>query len=319
MAGTCPTSCWHARRTASGRRSTSSSSTESASCRCRSDRTTIRSRESSGRSARRACSTARIEIPASSSERSARSWIRRCPPSTSGHRSTTRSRCCPAGRRRSLPRRGCAQAVWSPSSTSWSTWPIGARVPTEAEPVTPETIPSIRTPRLELVSMTVPFMEALLARDPRRAGEVIGAIVPGNLRGGLEDFLRYRLAQLAVDPSVHPWLGRAMVLTDAAGARRVIGTIGFHGPPDELGRLEIGYSVQAAYRRQGFAREAVRALFDWAASEHGIRRFIASVSPTNDASLALVHGFGFRQTGEQMDEIDGLELVLEADWPPDGA
>jgi RimJ/RimL family protein N-acetyltransferase len=107
-----------------------------------------------------------------------------------------------------------------------------------------------------------------------------------------------------------------MVLTDEDGARRVIGTIGFHGPPDERGRLEIGYSVQEAYRRRGFAREAVRAMFDWAASEHGIRRFIASVSPTNEASLALVRSFGFRQTGEQMDEVDGLELVLEAEWPP---
>ena len=106
-----------------------------------------------------------------------------------------------------------------------------------------------------------------------------------------------------------------MVLTEPDGARRVIGTIGFHGPPDERRRLEIGYSVQPAYRRQGFAREAVRAMLDWAASEHGIHRFIASISPTNEASLALTRGFGFVQTGEQMDEIDGLELVFEADWP----
>ena len=164
--------------------------------------------------------------------------------------------------------------------------------------------------------MTVPFMEALLAGDTATAGALIGAAVPANLRAGLEDFLRYRLAQLAVDPSVRRWLGRAMVLTEADGARRVIGTIGFHGPPDERGRLEIGYSVQAPFRRKGFAREAAQAMFDWAAQEQGIRRFIASVSPTNEASLALVRGFGFRQTGEQMDEIDGLELVLEADWPP---
>ena len=88
-----------------------------------------------------------------------------------------------------------------------------------------------------------------------------------DLRGHLEDFLRYRLAQLAVDPSIRQWLGRAMVLTEADGTRRVIGTIGFHGPPDDQGRLEIGYSVQSSYRRQGFAREAVRAMLDWAATD----------------------------------------------------
>jgi RimJ/RimL family protein N-acetyltransferase len=164
--------------------------------------------------------------------------------------------------------------------------------------------------------MSVPFMEALLRGDRDSAGREIGAAVPDGLRDGLEDFLRYRLAQLAVDPTILEWLGRAMVLTEPDGTRRVIGTIGFHGPPDEQHRLEIGYSVQPVHRRQGYAREAVRAMFDWAASEHGIRRFVASVSPTNDASLGLVRGFGFEQTGEQMDEIDGLELVLEADWPP---
>jgi RimJ/RimL family protein N-acetyltransferase len=184
-------------------------------------------------------------------------------------------------------------------------------VSTEADPV-----PTIRTERLELVSMTLSFMEALLAGDTGAAGTAIGAAVPANLREHIEDFLRYRLAQVKADPSIRRWLGRAMVLAEPDGTRRVVGTIGFHGPPDERGRLEIGYSVQASYRRRGFAREAVRAMLDWAATEHDIHRFIASISPTNEASLALTRAFGFVQTGEHIDEIDGLELVFEADWPP---
>jgi RimJ/RimL family protein N-acetyltransferase len=184
-------------------------------------------------------------------------------------------------------------------------------VPTEAEPV-----PIIRTARLELVSMTLPFMEALLDGDTDSASSEIGAEVPENLRDHLEDFLRYRLAQVRADPAIRRWLGRGMVLTADEGTRHVIGTIGFHGPPDAQGRLEIGYSVQGAYRRQGFAREAVRAMLDWAYRDHGIRRFVASISPANEPSLKLVRGFGFEQTGEQMDEVDGLELVFEATWPP---
>lgn len=183
----------------------------------------------------------------------------------------------------------------------------------------PDPVPAIRTERLELVSMTVPFMEALLAGDTAAAGSEMGADVPANLRDHIEDFLRYRLAQVRADPSLRRWLGRAMVITEADGTRRVIGTIGFHGPPDERDRLEIGYSVQERLRRQGYAREAVRAMLDWAAAEHGISRFVASISPENDASLALARGFGFVQTGEQMDEIDGLELVFETDWPEPAA
>jgi [ribosomal protein S5]-alanine N-acetyltransferase len=164
--------------------------------------------------------------------------------------------------------------------------------------------------------MSIPFMEALVARDLAAAEREIGAHVPAWLPDQLEHFLQYRLAQLAVDPSIREWLGRAMLLTDEAGRRRVVGTIGFHGPPDPQRRVEIGYSVDPVYRRLGLAREAVRAMFDWAAATHGIRRFIASISPTNEPSLNLAAGFGFVQTGTQVDDIDGLELVFETDWPP---
>ena len=182
---------------------------------------------------------------------------------------------------------------------------------------TPElAVPAIHSERLQLESMSVPFMRALLARDLVAAEREVGAHVPAWLPDQLDHFLQYRLAQLAVDPSILEWLGRSMVMTDDAGRRRIVGTIGFHGPPDPRGRVEIGYSVDPVYRRRGLAREAVRAMLDWAATTHGVRRFVASISPANDASLALVAGFGFTLTGSQMDDIDGLELVFEADWPP---
>ena len=166
--------------------------------------------------------------------------------------------------------------------------------------------------------MSIPMMRALVARDVPGAEREIGAAIPEDFPEHLVHFLRYRLAQLDADPTILHWLARSMVLTDDAGRRRVIGTIGFHGAPDPHRRLEIGYRIEPEYRRQGYTSEAVRAMFDWAATEHGVHRFIASVRPDNEASLGLVRGFGFVQTGTQMDDIDGLELVLEARWPRSG-
>src|SRR5688500_17086612 len=154
--------------------------------------------------------------------------------------------------------------------------------------------------------MSVPFMRALVANDLDAAAREIGATVPATLSEDLQDFLRYRLAQLEVDPSILPWLGRAMVLTDETGARQVIGSIGFHGAPDEQGRVEIGYRVEPEYRRRGFARESVQAMFDWAAGTHGLRRFVASISAMNVPSLQLAAGVGLVQTESQIDEIDRL-------------
>ncbi len=169
---------------------------------------------------------------------------------------------------------------------------------------------------MTLVSMSVPFMEALARRDFHVASTEIAADVPEWLAEQLTHFLEFRLAQLAVDPSLRGWLGRAMVVDTEAGGREVIGSIGFHGPPDSEGRLEVGYSVDPRYRRQGFAREAVRALFDWAQRTYGVTRFLASISPDNEPSLRLASQFGFEQIGTQIDDVDGLELVFETTWPP---
>ena len=184
-------------------------------------------------------------------------------------------------------------------------------MPTEVDPP----VATIRAPRLELVSMTIAFMRALQARDDETANLEAGAQVPPGFAEHLDDFIRYRLAQLEADPSIRQWLGRVMVLTDETGTRRVVGSIGFHGPPDEKGRREIGYRVEPAYRRRGLAREAVQALCNWAATTHGIFRFVASISPTNEPSLRLADGFGFVETGSHIDEVDGLEIEFETDWP----
>ena len=50
---------------------------------------------------------------------------------------------------------------------------------------------------------------------------------------------------------------------------------------------------------------------DLAEERAAIRRFVLSVGPQNEPSLAIVRKLGFTQTGEHMDEEDGRELVFE--------
>lgn len=173
----------------------------------------------------------------------------------------------------------------------------------------------IQTPRFELVSMSMAFMCALVERDLPAAEAEIGAIVPGDFPDTLDNFLQFRIADLTADPAAQPWLGRAVVLTEADGTRRIIGSVGFHAPPELDGGVEIGYRVETSYRRQGVATEVARAMFDWAHGQ-GVDRFRAAVQPGNVASLAIIDGFGFRQVGVQIDDIDGEELIFELDhWP----
>jgi len=121
---------------------------------------------------------------------------------------------------------------------------------------------AISSPRLALVSFSPRAMRAVLDGDFRTAEAEVGAAVPRGLRERLGELFERRLPEVDRDPAVLPWVARAMVLTDELGVRRVVGSVGFHGPPNEAGQVEIGYHVEPGFRRRGFATEAVRALLD---------------------------------------------------------
>jgi RimJ/RimL family protein N-acetyltransferase len=170
-------------------------------------------------------------------------------------------------------------------------------------------VPPIASERLELVSMSPAFMHASLDGNLAHASALIGARLPADWPRAAAGTLRRRLHQLEADASELPWLLRAMLTRETP--RILVGRIGFHAPPDARGSVEIGYAVEPDHRRRGYATEAIEAMLVWATREHVIRWFVASVSPTNVPSLALVKKLGFIQTGSQWDDEDGEELVFE--------
>jgi RimJ/RimL family protein N-acetyltransferase len=148
-------------------------------------------------------------------------------------------------------------------------------------------------------------MSALLQRDLATARAVAGVAVPAAFLDE-ESLWSLRVKQATTDPASAAWLVRAVV----AASDAVVGHAGFHGPPDSDGMVEIGYTILREHRRRGHARAAIGELLTYA-REHGASTVRASVSPTNEPSLALVRSIGFVQCGEQWDEEDGVELVFE--------
>jgi RimJ/RimL family protein N-acetyltransferase len=164
----------------------------------------------------------------------------------------------------------------------------------------------IETERLQLVLIPLAALEALAAGDPATASTVMGFAV-GELRPGHPGIWERRAGQIRADPSVAPWLVR-LIVERATG--RVVGDVGLHDAPID-GMVEIGYSVRPEQRRRGIALEAAAGLFSWAAGRPGVTTFRASISPDNDASLAVVRRLGFTEVGDQWDDEDGLELIWE--------
>ena len=117
-----------------------------------------------------------------------------------------------------------------------------------------------------------------------------------------------RSRQVVDDPASAAWI--TGVIWDA-DLELAVGRAGFHAPPDANGMVEVGYAVDPAYRRQGYARAALEALLARAAADPGIRTVRASVRPDNVASIRLILQYLFVQVGEQWDDEDGLELIYE--------
>jgi len=181
--------------------------------------------------------------------------------------------------------------------------------------------PVIRARRLDLAPITPEAMVALRRGDRGAAERALGAPIPpewapgGGSAEAPEDWswLRFPLAEYAQDPAALQWTARALILRGRR--RRVVGNAGFHGRPGADGVPEIGYQVAPADRGRGYATEAVGALVEWAAREHGSRRVRAGVDPDNAASLRVVGDLGFRRVGTRSGETGGEELVLELRTP----
>lgn len=114
-----------------------------------------------------------------------------------------------------------------------------------------------------------------------------------------------RAAQVRDDPPFAAWCLRDVVRRDT-GER--IGHAGFHDRPKD-GTVEFGYTIEAPWRRQGYATEAAEGLIAFARSS-GARAFLLSIAPDNAPSLAIAAKLGFEKVGEQIDERDGLEWVF---------
>lgn len=176
-----------------------------------------------------------------------------------------------------------------------------------------DTLEPVVSERLFLPLLTAGRMERLLGGAVDAVEAELGVSGLGPVAHEEARLIEFRLRQVRERPGDEPWLLRPIALR--AGSRAVIGLLNFHGSPDDRGFAEIGYGLDPARRGQGYAIEAVRAMFDWAAERFAVTSFRASISPDNERSVNLVRKLGMRRVGAQWDEVDGLELIWTVtDW-----
>ncbi len=111
------------------------------------------------------------------------------------------------------------------------------------------------------------------------------------------------LAQLRKSAAPDPWVhGFAIIHRED---RLVIGNVGFKGPPDDDGMVEIAYGIVPAFQGRGYATEAAEAGIAFAFADERVRLVRAHTLPTINASTRVLEKCAFMHTGQVEDPDDG--------------
>lgn len=162
------------------------------------------------------------------------------------------------------------------------------------------------TERLELVPITIPLVEAVLEANRVRAEEILGAACPVAWpnRALVERAFYASLDAIRRDPELRLWGDRVMITRGEE--RRIVGSVVFHGAPDEDGAVEVAYGVEEDSQRKGFATEATRASVEWALSVSGVRCVRAATPQWHIASQRVLTRCGLTRVGERDSPLGDL-------------
>ena len=164
---------------------------------------------------------------------------------------------------------------------------------------------TIETVHLRLIPYSPDHLLALIEGD-ERFEERFGLPAAEGLRAFIlsDEVSPAWLARLRASVAADPWVhGFAIVHRES---RSVIGIVGFKGPPDEEGMVEIAYGIVPVFQGRGYATEAAEAGVAFAFGNGRVRLVRAHTLPTPNASTHVLEKCGFEHTGEVVDPEDGL-------------
>lgn len=129
--------------------------------------------------------------------------------------------------------------------------------------------------------------------DRMKFAELLGVSVPETWPpDNLRDVLDYIYGLYKEHPEWEGWLTWYAVRIDN-DYPILCGSIGFKGPPDKQGMVEIGYSVLPEFQGQGIATEMVAAIVQWAKQQPQVKRIEAETNTDNEASVRVLEKNNF--------------------------
>lgn len=152
------------------------------------------------------------------------------------------------------------------------------------------------TTRLKLIAGTE-VLAAAEIEDRAEFAKLLGALVPEAWPpDSVRDVLGHFSRLYKEHPEWEGWLTWYAIRIDD-DYRTLCGSVGFRGPPDERGTVEIGYSVLPEFQGEGLATEMVAGVVQWAERWPEVEQIQAETDTDNRASIRVLEKNSFIYLG----------------------
>ena len=158
----------------------------------------------------------------------------------------------------------------------------------------------IQTENLKLVPCELAHFEAII-NDPKRLEQLLDVSVADEWIS-FPEAMPYGYEYLKTNPDALEWW---MYLFVHVKDKMLIGSGGYKGKADELGTVEIGYSIAPSYRNRGLATEAAQALVDYAFSQPHVKAVDAHTLAEVNPSTKVLEKIGMKNLESLHDPDDG--------------
>lgn len=159
----------------------------------------------------------------------------------------------------------------------------------------------IETQRLRLIACDESVFEAIFESDEALAKYLDIIITESAFEFG-DAPIRSAYDKIIDNPAEKTWW---MYLVIHKNDKKLIGTCGYKGLPNEEGEVEIGYGIMEGYRNQGYATELSKALIDRAFDQSNVVSVLAHTLAEENASVKVLKKCQMQFVKELIDKEDG--------------
>jgi ribosomal-protein-alanine N-acetyltransferase len=161
----------------------------------------------------------------------------------------------------------------------------------------------LQTERLDLYALTPSALHAYLFSIDTLEADMGKQLSREILTPIVRRAIQMKLEKMASAPPLEwPWY--TYWLVEIRKTRFGAGLLGYKGPPDDQGTVEIGYGIDPAVAGRGFTTEAAAALIEWAFQTPGCLKITApETAKDNPASHRVLAKLGMRAYTEDEHSI----------------